>query len=53
MRTSAVFPVCARASLSAMRFASVPDDVNRTRSAHGTISQTSSAQRTSSSWQAP
>jgi hypothetical protein len=31
----------------------VPDDVNRTHSADGTIWQISSAQRTSCSWQAP
>ena len=43
----------ARASRSAISVASVPEEVKRTRSADGTIWVTSSAQRTSSSWQAP
>ena len=36
-----------------MWVASVPEDVKRTRSAHGTISRTICAQRTSRSWLAP
>ena len=51
-RTSFFFPVQARARRSAIRLASVPDDVNRTRSAHGTSCLTSVPQRTSRSWHA-
>ena len=36
-----------------MCVASVPEEVKRTRSAHGTISRTICAQRTSRSWLAP
>ena len=41
------------AIITAVSSASVPDAVKRTRSAQGVSSQTSSAQRTSSSWLEP
>jgi hypothetical protein len=46
-------PVTARASRRASSDASVPLEVNRTRSAEGTRRITASAQSLSSSWQAP
>ena len=52
-RNSFVRPVAARANRNAISVASVPEDVNRTRSALGTMLHTRSAQRTSSSWHAP
>ena len=52
-RTILSLPVWARASRIAMCEASVPEAVNRTLSAQGVSSQTSSAQRTSSSWLEP
>ena len=46
-------PLKARASRTAIRVASVPDEVNRTRSADGTSLMTHSAQAISRSWLAP
>ena len=43
----------ARASRTAIMVASVPDEVNRTRSADGTICCTACAQRISAGWLAP
>ena len=46
-------PVNARASRTAISVASVPEEVNRTRSADGTSFSTHSAQVISVSWLAP
>ena len=46
-------PVKARASRTAIRVASVPEEVKRTRSAEGTSFRTHSAQAISVSWLAP
>ena len=52
-RTTLRRPVAARAMRSARWVASVPEEVNRTRSADGTSAFTSCAQRTSPSWLDP
>ena len=52
-RTTLRRPVAARATRSARWVASVPDEVNRTRSTDGTSSFTACAQRTSPSWLDP